>query len=401
MLNAGMYPHLVDEIFSFAPHPSLLRLRAASKTFRKKADQWLVAGRLIVTRAPNLVIASDRGRVPAFADLALGTPPIPDDDDDDDDDYSVPFPDNFNTVPFPDVDLGRTRIVDFVGLNILLGRVPGRDNGFVPPFTALHRPHITARYFYELSDTRPDRAIQFGSTEVNPSTGETVVGFCTLPNLWRYPEDPFAPLRTPPPPAERDCARRAVFNIAFHPGDTFRFCVLLAPYCLKDVDEVVWVFHRANAPTTYCIQPEPLAPGWKTTDRAYTNYLAGDLLEGVIYCIGQLLFDSSHCRAVTVVGLESLEGKWRRAPSDEWGSRDPDMVRRFLLLGHFARIWDLRDPLDPDHLVVPSPDAEGCVHLNAYWEQSATLKIITLAGFRQQLGPERAGIETMESGWIE
>lgn len=112
MLDDGLYPHLVDEIFSFAPHASLLRMRAASKTFRKKADQWLVDGRLIVTRTSSLVIASDRGRVPTFADLTLGTPPIPDDDDGD---FSVPFPNDFNTVPFPDVNLGRTRIVDFIG----------------------------------------------------------------------------------------------------------------------------------------------------------------------------------------------------------------------------------------------------------------------------------------------
>ncbi len=77
------------------------------------------------------------------------------------------------------------------------------------------------------------------------------------------------------------------------------------------------------------------------------------------------------------------------------------MVRRFLLLGHAAGTWDLRDPLDPDQLLTPSPDAEGCVHLYNYREQSATLKIITLADFRQQLAPERAGIEAMESGRIE
>ncbi len=112
MLDDGLHLHLVDEIFSFAPHAPLLRMRAASKTFRKKADQWLVDGRLIVTRTSSLVIASDRGRVPAFADLTLGTPPIPDDDDGD---SSVPFPNDFNTVPFPDVNLGRTRIVDFIG----------------------------------------------------------------------------------------------------------------------------------------------------------------------------------------------------------------------------------------------------------------------------------------------
>ncbi len=88
VLDAGTYPHLLQLVVDLAPYASLISLRAACRALRTRADMHLNAGRLIVTTAepalaprkgeqPRVGVSSEHGRLPAFAEWAVGPPAPP------------------------------------------------------------------------------------------------------------------------------------------------------------------------------------------------------------------------------------------------------------------------------------------------------------------------------------
>jgi hypothetical protein len=81
--------------------------------------------------------------------------------------------------------------------------------------------------------------------------------------------------------------------------------------------------------------------------------------------------------------------------------REENPVGTFLSWGHRAEAWDLGQG---KKYAVPTPNSRGTVRLKIRLPEpkvTVKLKFKTLAEFREELGLERAGIETCESGWME
>ncbi|BEI80806.1 hypothetical protein CcaverHIS002_0113350 [Cutaneotrichosporon cavernicola] len=465
MLDASFFPHIVDLIFKFAPHASLLRLRTVSNDFRSTADQWLVAGRLIVTPSTRtngkisccltnslvnngggsdpsqlgnwqrpqrrlqyvedfaddlhfrLVVSSQRGRVPAFAALDL-------------DDKTLCYPDTN--------DLRHTRILDFVGIGMLLSPRYGEIPQF-PPFpvdlpmpTSLHRPHITVRHLHRLQeDNRGDLDLihSLRPSKHSANAQETLVVFSTLPELWRPTNDLPASLRPSAVPTKPSPIRRIIINIVLHPQDQLhsqnlhRFPPLYA-------SEITFVFHRAAYPITYNSDHDhdcdyDIFTDSDTTDDPYPfydvednyPYSIADTLGLVLEIIGGALGAGS---AITLVGLEVFTEPWPKEPNNNRDENDP--IWRILLWGHLNCVWMLEegstfspnegddhddddDDDDDDYqhptVIIPTPDDQGNVTVKLIRTNTdVTIKFMTLADFRAELGPERAGIETTERGWL-
>jgi hypothetical protein len=331
-------------------------------------------------------VSSHRGRVPAFASLAL-------------DADAVCHRENH--------DLSRTRIIDFVGqgvlLNLLEGQMTMLSSRALPDPTSLHRPHITTRYLSGHANdiARSPSALHLFYDEPSPTAAKTTVGFMRLPSLWGTTCDALASLRPPSQSTEASPVRRAVINIGFHPEDT-----LLgdAVYCIPplQVEELVWVFHLARRPA---LQRHKDIDAY---DEDLCRYGSKEMVTEVIRAVGASLHFGT---AVTVVGLEALTDLW-----DHWGDDSPEYrhmlkykedrreenpVGTFLSWGHRAEAWDLGQG---KKYAVPTPNSRGTVRLKIRLPEpkvTVKLKFKTLAEFREELGLERAGIETCESGWME
>ncbi|BEJ17702.1 hypothetical protein CspHIS471_0611030 [Cutaneotrichosporon sp. HIS471] len=456
MLDASTFPHIVDLIFKFAPHASLLRLRTASNDFRSTADQWLVAGRLIVTPSTRtnltnsslnsggssdpfqlgnwqrprrrlqyvedfaedlhsrLVVSSHRGRVPAFAALDL-------------DDMTLCYPDTN--------DLRHTRILDFVGIGMLLSPRYGQVPQF-PPFpvelpmpTFLHRPHITVRHLHRLEEgSRDDLDLIHSLRPFKHSANaqETLVVFSTLPELWRPTNDLLASLCPSAVPMKCSPTRRIVINIALHPNDELH-SQSLQRFPLLYASEITFVFHRAAYPTIYNndhnwdddiftdTNPMDDDPYYYDDEEDNYPYTIAHTLGFVFEIIGGALGAGS---AITFVGFEAFMDPWPKEPNN---NRDEDdAIRRILLRGHLTRAWMLEEgsTFTPDegddddddddddgyqrpNVIIPTPDDQGNVTVKLIRTKiDVTIKFMTVADFRAELGPERAGIETTERGWL-
>jgi hypothetical protein len=358
MLDIDVYPHLVDLVFDLAPHDALLRLRTASKDFRVMADALLVADRIILS-APTtwpseledgttsippsmpVIVSSTSGRIPAFAAMARGAV--------------------FNPEAH---DLRLTRVVDFVGLRTLRPEPPriSCTRSAIPPpnpcdilaAPSLDSSRLTVRFMHNL--TGDDRVI--GSPRSIAGSPDTTVLFTPLPLLfsdhWQAPD-----LLSWPPIGDVPL-RRAVVNLYIHPDDTAPELVMKP----VDAPEVVWVFHRAASPFR---QP----PAGRT-----------ETLEGMLFTLMYAIIvplDDDDVR-VTVAGLETFAGwpGWEpEAEETEWQG----LVRHFLIL--------CKQPMGWSFSRLKGVDTETALSRIAFK---------TLAQLREELGPERAGIETMESG---
>ncbi|CAK9784833.1 hypothetical protein CC85DRAFT_285305 [Cutaneotrichosporon oleaginosum] len=366
MLDADIYPHLVNLVINLAPRDALLRLRAASKEFRAKADTQLIAGRIIIAAATSaadertvssstnslardclempVIVSSPSGRIPAFEGMARG--------------------EVFNPAAH---DLSRVRIVDLVGVRTLRPEprrisctrydtsLPDACDIFIAP--SLDSSRLTVRFMHNLVGERALDSSFVGATRAVAASPDTTVLFTPLPHMFYAEWQAPSLLRWPS--AGKVDLRRAVINISVHLDDTrpdeFALCPVSAP-------EMVLVFHRADTPVV---------------DHASRSAGVDHMLRILGYAVALHIADG---HSPTVAGIEIFDGWPGWEPNEGEGVWD-GLVRRFR---HFCRSTMGRNPR------MAGPEA---------LEALSRITFMTLDEFRAYLGPERTAIETMETGW--
>ncbi|BEJ17701.1 hypothetical protein CspHIS471_0611020 [Cutaneotrichosporon sp. HIS471] len=375
-LDADVFDHLIKLIFAYAPHKSLIRLRAVSRKFRLMADKRLVADRIIITTLePNsnshgvsaepdaldsysrlsapVIVASPQGRIPAFAGMGQGQV--------------------FDPTAH---DMSLTRIIDLVGTRTLRPEprritcqrfeTPLPDACDILDAPSLDLERLTVRFMHNRTcdrETYPPREGELRSVAGTP--GATVL-FSPLPRIFDHQWQAPSLLAAPGGEVE---LRRAVVNISIHPDDAVPTSLSMTPV---DAREVIWVFHRADKPIA---------------DLGETDVMPelGTPREGRIHMLSALAFviavPVSEGEYATIVGLEAFAG-W---PGWEFGTGEEEwdgMVKKFremcggAMRYHRAQLVDVEEAL-------------------------SRITFMTLAELREQIGPERAGIETMESGSLD
>ncbi|BEJ17693.1 hypothetical protein CspHIS471_0610940 [Cutaneotrichosporon sp. HIS471] len=306
-LDAGMYPHLLSLIVDLASHESLISLRATCRALRIHADMNLNAGRLIITPAATgeqrVVVSSECGKIPAFADWALSPPPpyidelaTPSHDDEEPahhgpkDDDSVkcaaeesgksgatpgPIPKDMDMPYGPLPNLRYTTAIDLVGA---IGREYTRR-------LVTSYPIGGKGYLRVLDPHQSPPPIPWHICMGDMS----LVKFITLPNLM------IADRMIP--------SRRAleVINIAYHPKDSYTVNYLRES---KGSDALlsVFIFHRASKPCWGA------APEDELDFTSLNRYDEAYMLDLVFDGIARSLVDG---RKVTVVGVEVIaESRW-------------------------------------------------------------------------------------------
>lgn len=135
-------------------------------------------------------------------------------------------------------------------------------------------------------------------------------------------------------------------------------------------------FHRADIPTSYSG-----GTAWQEPP-----FQSGEMLSLVATSILIALIERK--ATSTVVGVDSLTGPWPGWRENEAGTLQSqvcddayDPTHRFLALCEECSFWEARPDLDPAQVL-------------------GDLKFMTLDEFRDSVRPERAGIETRESGCL-
>ncbi|BEI80805.1 hypothetical protein CcaverHIS002_0113340 [Cutaneotrichosporon cavernicola] len=376
MLDAAVFEHLIRLIFAYAPHKSLIRLRAVSRKFRLMADKRLVADRIIITTldpysnshgvsaepdaldpysrlSAPVIVVSPQGRIPAFAGMGQGKV--------------------FDPTAH---DMSLTRIIDLVGTRTLRPEprritcqrfeTPLPDACDILAAPSLDLERLTVRFMHNRTCDRETYPPSEGEHRSVAGTPGATVLFSPLPHL-------FSSLWQAPSLLEWTGGevelRRAVVNISIHPDDAVPTYVSMMPV---DAGEVIWVFHRADKPIAdlgeFDVRPQLAPPS-----------------EGRIHMLSLLAFNIimpvSEGDYATIAGLEAFAG-W---PGWEVGTGEEEwegIVKKFremcggAIRYHRGQLVDVEEAL-------------------------SRITFMTLAELREQIGPERAGIETMVSGSLD
>ncbi|GMK57455.1 hypothetical protein CspeluHIS016_0402890 [Cutaneotrichosporon spelunceum] len=421
-IDADFFDHLVKLIVAFAPYESLLRLRTVSRKLRAMVDQRLVAGRIIVTALGPEPTPSDSGDVCANSDASDEEPNASREYSDTSGGHSRSSHLHYNTrrydhsKPLPDPpdlytrlgapviveslggripafagmarrelfdpsahDLSLTRVVDLIGVRTLTPQpvritctrqkplLPGASDILSAP--SLDWDQLTVRFMHNRTGDRDDiETPPEDSIRAVAGSADTTVLFSPLPHIfyhnWQAPSMLLWPTPQVYPPRNLDL-RRAVINLSVHPDDALPDEFSASPLSCP---EVVYVFHCASTPVE---KIESRADALRTTDNTRES-----MLHMLIYVIALPL---SHGDEATAAGIEAFVGwpGWEAEPGEtEWEG----VVRVFRQKCRNTLGGVGMGDCDPEQAL-------------------RRLTLMTLAELRDELGPERAAIETMESGW--
>jgi hypothetical protein len=386
-LDIAFYPHIIDHILSVAPYEALVRLRVASRTFRAKADALLNADRIIIADLARgyrrIVVMTPYGsnpphRIPAFARW--------------DKEY---WGRDHNGDSDVDYDLSLTRGVDLVRIMTLGG------GGRVEKLLA-SRPFETVRFMHTLDGCDRNAPMPDGESghwySICARTSSFVL-FTPLPHLFYEGRSAVALVERPDASYDKSSSsddsassagvRRAVINLSVHPDDGY--CLGLADELtildFSSLHEAVWVFHPANESAyhedLYRNHPSPLF------------FSMAEMLDLVATSILSHLNGGAD---TTVVGVESLGQCWREEVASDAENGEEDGGDGLSDNGEEVDDKDPPDPGDRFRTLLA-----GC----AFWAEHPDvdsdlvndITFLTLAEFRE-LGGERAGLETAESGFL-
>jgi hypothetical protein len=210
-------------------------------------------------------------------------------------------------------------------------------------------------------------------------TATSLVRFASLAQMSRHQAEPL-PHSLGPQPGILD---RVVLNITFHPDDKRRgFRPWRPTFTPPRGRETVYIFHRAARMRV-----------WGEVGRAYTmNEMQrlgiGDspvfpLLDKLAYRLTRQMQGANGIRQAVIVGVEALESSWTRRIVNV---DDGDQQGAFL--AHCRRHLE-------NHLGIlgENPAREGTLT-----SLLGRITFMSLEEYRASVGPERAALETAQSG---